>query len=174
MHAVFTRKHVFVLLNIWEKGWKVATEDFVLFILFAIGKKFSFPTFFRLQYCELVTQQLRVCDGCFHTNYIAWQLKLNHWLCSYWKIQSYHYRHSTIEFAETKIACNLYYILIKIHSRNLFNLITVGTPPLNKNLCYLQHRIVITLISIKNLIISNNINFKRQWLLQMVNDYCKI
>ena len=55
MRAVFMQKHVFVLLNIWEKGWKVATEDFVLFILFAIGKKFSFPTFFQLQYCELVT-----------------------------------------------------------------------------------------------------------------------
>ena len=60
----------------------------MLFILFAIGKKFSFPTFFWLRYCELVTQQLRVFDGCFHANYIAWQLKLNHWFCSNQKTNS--------------------------------------------------------------------------------------
>ena len=71
MRAVFTRKHVFVLLNTREKSWKVATEDFVLFILFGIRKKFSFPTFSRLRYCELVTQQLRVFAGCFHANYIV-------------------------------------------------------------------------------------------------------
>ena len=71
MCAVFMGKHVFVLLNTQEKSWKVATEDFVLFILFAIRKKFSFPTFFWLRYHELVAWQLRVFNGCFHTNYIA-------------------------------------------------------------------------------------------------------
>ena len=88
MRAVFMRKHIFVLLNIREKSWKVATEDFVLFILFGIGKKFSFPTFFQLRYCELVAWQLRVFAQCFHTNYIAWQLKLNHWFRSNQKTHS--------------------------------------------------------------------------------------
>ena len=82
------RKHVFVLLNTREKSWKVATEDFVLFILFGIRKKFSFPTFFWLRYCELVVRQLRVFDECFHANYIAWQLKLNHWFSSNQKTHS--------------------------------------------------------------------------------------
>ena len=71
MRAVFTRKQVFVLLNTQKKSWKVATEDFVLFILFGIRKKFSFPTFFQLRYCELVARQLMVFAGCFHANYIA-------------------------------------------------------------------------------------------------------
>ena len=167
------RKHVFVLLNTWEKSWKVATEDFVLFILFAIGKKFSFPTFFQLRYCELVTWQLRLFNGCFHTNYNAWQLKLNHWFCSNWKTHSL-ITIGTPPLNSLKLKLHVTYtvLLIKTHSRNLFNLITIGTPPLSKNLCYLQHfnvycqhRIVITLISIKNLIVSNNINFKRKWLL---------
>ena len=67
----FHTKTSFVLLNTPEKSWKVATEDFVLFILFGIGKKFSFPTFFWLRYCELVAQQLMAFAGCFHANYIA-------------------------------------------------------------------------------------------------------
>ena len=71
IHAVFTRKHIFVLLNTQEKSWKVATDDFLLFILFGIRKKFSFPTFFWLRYSELVAGQLRVFAGCIHTNYIA-------------------------------------------------------------------------------------------------------
>ena len=72
----FHTKTHFVLLNTQEKCWKVATEDFVLFILFAIGKKFSFPTFFQLRHRELVTRQLRVFDGCFHVNYIIFKLIL--------------------------------------------------------------------------------------------------
>ena len=112
----------------------------MLFILFAIGKKFSFPIFFQLRYCELVAWQLRVFDGCFHANYIAWQLKLNHWFRSNQKTYSLiTIGTPPLNSLKPKLHVTYTVLLIKTHSRNLFNLITIGTLPLSKNLCYLQH-----------------------------------
>ena len=103
-------------------------------------EKVFLSNFFRLWYCELVARQLRVFDGCFHTNYIAWQLKLNHWFRLNQKT------HSLITIGtpplnslKPKLRVTYTVLLIKTHSRNLFNLITIGTLPLSKNLCYLQH-----------------------------------
>ena len=103
-------------------------------------EKFSFPTFFRLQYCELVTWQLRVFDGCFHTNYIAWHLKLNHWFRSNRKTHNLiTIGTPPLNLLKPKLWVTYTALLIKPHCRNLFNLITIGTLPLSKNLCYLQH-----------------------------------